>query len=244
MYTAIIPTYNNAATLSNVIEKVLDAGYPVIVVNDGSTDGTAEILESFGDRIVKVSYRRNRGKGYAISKGLREALRLGYTHAVTIDSDGQHNPADIARLIEISKKEPEAIIVGDRLIESGAQNGGSKFANKFANFWFKVQTGRSGVDTQSGFRLYPLKKVASIRVVGRRYEGELELLVKASWRLVDIKSCAIKAYYPPKEQRVSHFRPFQDFSRISVLNTILTPLALLYGYPSMGIRKVLKRRGK
>lgn len=238
----LIPTYNNCTTIKSVINDALAAGYSVVVVNDGSTDSTAEILKEFGSRINVVSYAKNRGKGYAIRQGLKEAYRLGYTHAVTMDSDGQHKVCDVANLIKEAQLHPDAIIVGERELRGVERTAGSSFANHFANFWFTVQTLKRGIDTQSGFRLYPLRHVHNIPVVGNRYEGELELLVKSAWRLIEIRSAKVNAYYPPKEERVSHFRPARDFMRISVLNTILTPLAFIYGYPSMLVRKILRSR--
>lgn len=238
----VIPTYNNCTTLKGVIGSALEAGYSVLVVNDGSTDGTFQILSEFGSRIHTLSYTPNKGKGYAIGRGLKEAYRLGYTHAVTIDSDGQHKVSDIQNLVAVAERYPNALVVGERELKGVVRMAGSSFANKFANFWFTVQTLRRGVDTQSGFRLYPLKQVAGIRIVGHRYEGELELLVKSAWRLTEIRSAKVDAYYPPKEERVSHFRPARDFMRISVLNTILTPLAFIYGYPSMLIRHILRKK--
>lgn len=236
----LIPTYNNCATIKGVVESALATGCGVVVVNDGSTDSTAQILSEFAGRIDVIGHTPNRGKGYALSRGLREAYRLGYTHAVTIDSDGQHNAADANNLIQTARQHPEAVIVGERELKGVVRTAGSAFANKFANFWFTVQTLRHGIDTQSGFRLYPLRQVHNIRIIGNRYEGELELLVKCAWRLIDIRSTKVNAYYPPKEERVSHFRPWRDFMRISVLNTILTPLAFVYGYPSMLIRRIIK----
>lgn len=238
----LIPTYNNSATLKKVIESALEAGYDVVAVNDGSTDGTQQILKGFGERIHTVSYTPNRGKGYAIGKGLKEAYRLGYTHAVTMDSDGQHKVCDVPNLVKEAEQHPDALVVGERELKGVERTAGSSFANKFANFWFTVQTLRSGIDTQSGFKLYPLKKVHGIHIMGNRYEGELELLVKSAWRLTEIRSAKVTAYYPPKSERVSHFRPGRDFMRISVLNTILTPLALIYGYPSMLIRYILRKK--
>lgn len=238
----LIPTYNNSTTLKGVIGSALEAGYSVLVVNDGSTDSTPQILSGFGERIHTVSYTPNRGKGYAIGRGLKEAYRLGYTHAVTMDSDGQHKVSDIQNLVEVAEYYPNALVVGERELKGVVRTAGSSFANKFANFWFTVQTLRRGVDTQSGFRLYPLKQVQGIHIFGHRYEGELELLVKSAWRLTEIRSAKVDAYYPPKEERVSHFRPARDFMRISVLNTILTPLAFIYGYPSMLIRHILRKK--
>lgn len=95
------------------------------------------------------------------------------------------------------------------------------FANKFSNFWYKVETGQTLSDSQSGFRLYPLTRLKGMRFYTPRYEFEVEVIVRAAWRGVAVKNIPIRVYYPPQEERVSHFKPAKDFTRISVLNTCL-----------------------
>jgi hypothetical protein len=119
---------------------------------------------------------------------------------------------------------------------------GNIFANKFSNFWFMVQTGKRLPDTQTGFRVYPLHKIGNMRLFTNRYEAELEMLVCSAWRNIPIVSQPINVYYPPINERISHFRGGKDFFRISVLNTILCVFAIIYGYPSMLIRKLLARK--
>lgn len=227
----IIPTYNNAGTVAGVIDGVLRYCRHVIVVNDGSTDDTLSCIARFGNDIKLISYEVNRGKGYALKQGFRKARELNFRYAITIDSDGQHFPEDIPAFVEATVKYPHSLIVGERGFEHDNMNGKSTFANKFSNFWFTVQTCRSLKDTQTGYRLYPLNRLPHL--ASSRYEAELELLVFSAWKGVKIKSIPIKVYYPPKEERVSHFRPGKDFFRISVLNTIMCFLAVVYGYPKM-----------
>ena len=226
----VIPTFNNGVSVRAVVEGCLRHCADVIVVNDGSTDGTGEILGSIGG-ITVIDYAVNRGKGYALKLGLLKAREMGFSHAITIDSDGQHYPDDIPAFLAASNEHPEAIIVGNRRLEGVTRSSGSVFANKFSNFWFWVQTGCRLPDTQSGYRLYPLKRLPGLRLLTSRYEAELELLVPASWHGVDIMSIPIDVYYPPQEERVSHFRPGRDFARITVLNTVLCLFALIYGLP-------------
>lgn len=242
-YCVVIPTYNNASTLRVVIEGVLRQCSNVIVVNDGSTDSTAEILQSLGERIVVVAYLQNRGKGYALVQGFRKAQALGYTHAVTIDADGQHFPEDIPLLLKAADASSEAIVVGCRNLSEENMPSQNTFANRFSNFWFHLQTGIALADTQSGYRLYPLAALHGLRYITSRYEAELELLVFAAWSGTDIISVPVRVYYPPREERVSHFRPGYDFFRISVLNTILCLGALFYGVPRQLFR-VLGRKLK
>lgn len=225
----IIPTYNNATTIRRVIEDVEKYCSSIIVVNDGSTDDTADILQSIPLPIEVVSYPDNRGKGYALVTGFKKAKALGYTHAITIDADGQHFADDIPCFIEGLKNNPEGFIVGCRNLTEENMPRQNTFANRFSNFWFRLQTGINLPDTQSGYRLYTLSSLKGLNLITSRYESELELLVYAAWAGVDITSVNVKVYYPPAEERVSHFRPIYDFFRISVLNTVLCLGALLYG---------------
>jgi len=233
----IIPVYNSEKLISDVLKSVLQYTENVIVINDGSTDGTLDIIKNFTE-ITLVTYSKNRGKGFALQCGFRKALEMNYTHAITMDADGQHIATDIPKLIEASEKQPDALIIGSRKFDNPNMPQGNIFANNFSNFWFMLQTGKRLPDTQTGFRVYPLKKIGKMRLFTNRYEAELEMLVRLSWRNVKIVSQPINVYYPPVKERLSHFRGGKDFFRISVLNTVLCVLAVVYGYPSMFIRKI------
>ena len=224
---AVIPTFNNGGTVADVVRGVLLQGLPVLVVDDGSTDDTAEILK--GLDITVVCHPKNRGKGRALRTGFEEARRLGYRFALTLDADGQHDPADIPALVAAAGE--RTLVVGSRNLTADGMPAGNTFANKFSNFWFTVQTGRKLPDTQTGFRVYPLEDLPSLRLLTARYEAELTLLVFSAWKGLRLVPVPVRVYYP--EDRVSHFRPFADFFRISVLNTALCLLALVYGYPRM-----------
>ena len=235
----LMPTYNNGGTLRDVVERVLNYCADVIVVNDGCTDDSNEILASFGDRIAVVDYGRNRGKGYALKQGFKKAKQMGFDYALTIDSDGQHFPEDIPLFVEALEQHPGALIVGSRNLNQENMPGGNTFANKFSNFWFKIQTGINLPDTQTGYRLYPLRSLPHI--FSARYEAELSLLVFSAWRGIDLVPIKVNVCYP--EDRVTHFRPFWDFFRISVLNTILCLVSIVYGWPSRLIHQLLRRKG-
>ena len=224
---AVIPTYNNGRTVADIVRGVLRNGLPVIVVDDGSTDETAHSLE--GLDIHLVCHPKNRGKGVALKTGFEEARRLGYKFALTIDADGQHDPDDIPALVAAAGD--KTLVIGSRNIAADGMSSGSTFANKFSNFWFTVQTGRKLPDTQTGFRVYPLESLPSLKLLTARYEAELTLLVFSAWKGLRLVPVPVRVYYP--EDRVTHFRPFADFFRISVLNTVLCVLALVYGYPRM-----------
>ena len=245
----VIPTYNNVGTICRVVEETLAECDDVIVVNDGSTDTTASILSGI-EGITVVTLAKNSGKGAALKAGFRKALDMGFSYAITLDGDGQHYPKEISRFLEANREHPWTLIVGSRTMRNAqctrhdaqleGQPEGSRFANRFSNFWFWVQTGRRLSDTQTGYRLYPLKRLHGLSLLTSRYEAELELLVFASWHGTEIVEIPIDVYYPPKEERVSHFRPGMDFARISVLNTVLCFLAVVYGLPLRLWRWVMK----
>lgn len=226
----VMPTYNNAGTLARVIGDVLQYAEDVLVVNDGSTDATQSILEQI-DGIRIHSYAENRGKGHALKCGLKLAYEWGFRYALTIDSDGQHYADDIPAFIERIEQVPDSLLIGARNLTADNMPSKNTFANRFSNFWYRVETGQRLEDTQSGFRLYPLRKLQNIRFLTTRYEFEVEIIVRAAWRGVRVENLPIKVYYPPQEERVSHFRPLRDFTRISILNTVLVLYALLFYYP-------------
>lgn len=224
---AVIPSYNNGGTVVDVVRGVLRQGLPVLVVDDGSTDGTADALKDLPVHVLR--HTRNRGKGRALKTGLEEARRRGYRFALTLDADGQHDPGDIPALVAAAGE--RTLVIGSRNLTAEGMPSGNTFANRFSNFWFTVQTGRKLPDTQTGFRVYPLEDLPSLKLLTARYEAELTLLVFSAWKGLKLVPVPVRVYYP--EDRVSHFRPFADFFRISVLNTVLCVLALVYGYPRM-----------
>ncbi|WP_295938477.1 DUF2062 domain-containing protein [uncultured Alistipes sp.] len=226
----LIPTYNNAGTIERVVVDVLRYCRDVIVVNDGSTDDTAAILDSM-DGISVIGYERNRGKGYALRTGLREAAKRGFRYLLTIDADGQHYPDDLPLFVEAAEQQPDTLFIGARNLTAENMPSKNTFANKFSNFWYKVETGNTLSDTQSGFRLYPLEKLKNMRFYTPRYEFEVEVIVRAAWKGIAVENIAIRVYYPPQHERVSHFKPVKDFTRISILNTCLVTWALFCYYP-------------
>jgi len=226
----IIPTYNNSSTLLGVIKDVFRYNRNIIVINDGSTDDTAELLFKT-DGIDVISYFENKGKGYALQRGFERAISKGFKYAITIDADGQHFADDIPLFEEKLIKHPDSVILGSRNMGQKGVPNKSSFGNKFSNFWFWVETGIKLPDTQSGFRLYPLDKLKNKHWVTNKFEFEIEVMVKSAWSGVEITHVPVKVYYAPKLTRVSHFRPFIDFTRISILNTILVVIALLYIKP-------------
>ncbi|MBR3743904.1 MAG: glycosyltransferase family 2 protein [Bacteroidales bacterium] len=240
----IIPTYNNAGTIAHVVTRALEQNMPVLVVNDGSTDGTATALETLcqqypGD-LQLITIAKNSGKGYALKEGFRFARLNGYEYVVTMDGDGQHFSEDIPALLGACA--PRTLVVGSRNLTADGMPRGNTFANRFANFWFEIQTLRKIPDTQSGYRIYPIREISGVRLMTNRYEAELLLLVFSAWKGLDIASVPIRVDYP--EDRVTHFHPIFDFMRIFALNTFLCILAIVYGYPRMLINRLFCRRSR
>lgn len=164
---------------------------------------------------------------------------MGFQNAITIDSDGQHYPEDIHLFIDTAKQNPGALIMGSRNMEQEGVPSKSSFGNKFSNFWFKVETGITLPDTQTGFRLYPLEPISKIKLYTNKFETEIEVIVKLAWKKVPFIPVKIDVLYDPDE-RVTHFRPFKDFTRISILNTYLVTLTLLWYLPIRAINSIKK----
>lgn len=227
-----VPVYNNEGQAGAVLDELVRYAPLVIAVNDGSTDSTLEILRrAEGDGVAVISYEKNRGKGYALQKAFEYALGQGFRYLISIDGDGQHYVRDLIWFAEAACQYPDSLIVGSRSLEAENMPRKNSFANRFSNFWFRLQTGRVLGDTQSGYRLYPIERMRGMRFVSSRYEFEVEVLVRAAWAGIPTVAVPIGVYYPPAGKRVTHFRPGMDFMRISLLNAGLCLGALFYYYP-------------
>lgn len=238
----LIPTYNNATKLATVIDDVLKYTSHVIIVNDGSTDNTNLILEGY-PQVKVISYTPNQGKGMALRAGIKTAAAAGYDYAIAMDSDGQHYAADLPLFLTALAENPGSLIVGARNMGVDNVPTKSNFGNKFSNFWYWVNTGKKLPDTQSGYRLYPVQYLANKTYFTKKYEFEIEVIVRASWSGIPVIFIPVSVYYPPPEERITHFRPFKDFSRISVLNTVLVTIAILWVKPRDFIRPLLGKKG-
>ncbi len=238
----IIPTFNNEKTLKRVLDGVLNYTENIIVINDGSTDSTKEILKNH-PTIPIISLPENKGKGNALKVGFKHAKSLHFDHAITIDSDGQHYPDDIPVFVKALLQENEdVLLIGNRNMSQDGIPRKSSFGNNFSNFWFWFETGIKLEDTQSGYRLYPLHKISK-KYYTPKFEFEIEIIVRTAWKGTSVKNIPVKVLYDP-EERVSHFRPFKDFTRISILNTILVTIAILYIKPRDFIRSFKKKSFK
>ena len=237
-FCVIVPTYNNQKTLTRVLDSVLDYTQNIIIVNDGSTDETSKILKQYSN-LTQIHHPKNSGKGIALRNGFKKAIEMNFEYAITIDSDGQHFASDIPNFITEILKEPNSLLIGSRNMAQENVPKKSSFGNKFSNFWFWFETGVKLTDTQSGFRLYPIQLIPK-KYYTNKFEFEIEVIVRSSWKEILVKNIPIQVLYDPTE-RVSHFRPFKDFTRISILNTVLVIISLLYIKPRDFFRKKKKK---
>ncbi len=213
-FAFVIPVYNHEKMISHVIEKAQTQGIPVIVVNDGSTDSTPEMIARY-DGITAIHHEENLGKGAALLTGFREAAKSA-DWAITIDGDGQHDSDDAVNLVR-------AVTPGTRPFVLGARQGmtgedvpwTSSFGRKFSNFWVLASGGPALADTQTGFRIYPLPETLNLKVKSRRFQFEVEVLARANWKGFRFAEAPISVDYKAGGERVSHFKPFIDFMRNS-----------------------------
>ena len=239
----LIPTYNNDQTLEKVINSILALTNQVIIVNDGATDSTLQILEKYPHLLV-YSHSTNLGKGMSLRNGFQYALQKGYKNCITIDSDGQHKAEDLHKFLLAAEKQPGSIIMGARNMNQDSVPSKSSFGHKFSNFWFRFETGVSLPDTQTGYRLNPLSGISDISFFTNKFEFEIEVIVKSAWKGIPIISVPVDVYYAPKEKRISHFRPFQDFTRVSLLNIYFVVLSLFWHIPWRLLKKLTLKNMK
>ncbi len=213
-FVVVIPLYNHADEVVDVIRGVLDCGLPVIVVDDGSTDASHETIRHI-EGITVLHHAQNMGKGAALMTGMTAAAGR-YDWAVTIDADGQHDPRDIHALVAAIPENGRPIILGRRQgMNAPDVLWTSRYGRKFSDFWVLLSGGRSVHDSQSGFRIYPLPETLELNVKSGGYQFEIEVLVKAVWRNIPVVEAPVRVYYQPGEKRVSHFRPLIDFLKNS-----------------------------
>ena len=217
----VVPVYNHASQLRNVVEACLKVHSDVLVVDDGSRDDVSVALR--GLKVPSIRHDRNRGKGRAILTGAEYARHRGKTHIISIDADGQHPPDRIPDFLKAIRDQPEAIIIGVRdFASSNNVPGFSKFGRSFGNFWVRLQTGVAVHDIQSGYRAYPGCILENLKMFFLSYAFENEVLVRAAWAGVPIKEINVSVHYPRAEERVSHFCALRDNLKLTLLNTALT----------------------
>ena len=220
----LIPTKDNIGTIADVVRRSKTYGLPVLVVDDGCVDGSGAAAAEAGAEVI--THPANRGKGAALLTGMRAAAARGCSHVICLDADGQHDPADIPAFAAAVEAEPVAIFAGVRDLSTAPER--SRFGRKFSNFWIRFETGWKVGDSQCGFRAYPIAPTLALDTGAGRYEMEVEVLTRALWSGIPVRDLPCNVYYPPAEERVKSFRPFQDNARISWMNALLVAERLLW----------------
>jgi len=221
-----VPVFNNKDTVRDVVAGCRSVIKNVVVIDDGSTD--ADVLSLLSDMdVVVLKHLKNLGKGKSILTASRYIENQNGNYMITIDADGQHNPADIEKFIPLLDENDPSIIIGCRNFNTENVPKKSRFGRKFANFWLRVETGIYIDDCQSGFRAYPVRYLNRIEFKGSRYDFEAEVLAKAAWAGLQLRTVAIDVIYPKPEHRISSFKPFLDNLRISLIHSMLVGRRLL-----------------
>jgi len=211
----LIPCFNHSATVGAVARAAL-AHAPVIVVDDGSTEKLPDLS---GCDVVRLA--QNSGKASALRAGFLRAAELGFTHAITMDADGQHFAEDLPQFLSEAAKQPEAYLVGVRNFRESGCPTHRRRSNAISTFWYRVETGVRLRDTQCGFRCYPLALVQQLKIRSNRYAYELEFMVRAAWVGTPIVAVPVKCTYATDKTGSSHFRPVRDFVHITNMNILL-----------------------
>ncbi len=221
-----IPVFNNGDTVAAVAMGCREELPHVLVVDDGSTD--ADVASLFkGTDVVVLRHERNLGKGRALLTALRYIREHGGRFMITLDADGQHHPRDIRKFLPVLAESPAAIVLGARRMDAPNVPGSSRFGMRFSDFWLRLETGMAMKDTQSGFRAYPVDYVSQLKLVCNAYDFETEVLAKAAWAGLAVRSVDIDVTYAPKGERISHFRPLLDNLRLTHRHAMLVWRRLL-----------------
>jgi glycosyltransferase involved in cell wall biosynthesis len=236
----IIPVYNHEHAIAQVIAKLKPYGIPCFLVNDGSSVACAEVLEDCARQeaswLTLLNRKENGGKGAAVMEGFNAAQRLGYTHAIQIDADGQHNTDDIPRFLEAGKLNPEAMILGQPVFDKSVPKN-RLYGRRITNFWIAINTLSLAIaDGMCGFRLYPLAavdKLISTTQIAPGMAYDIDIIVRLHWQGVDAVNIPTAVCYP--SDGVSHFRLLHDNVMISKTHT-----KLFFGM-LIRIRKLLLR---
>jgi glycosyltransferase involved in cell wall biosynthesis len=203
----VIPAYNAAGSIRQVVIETLQYGLPLLVVNDGSTDST--LGEIKGLPVSMIGHDRNRGKGAALRSGFAWAMERGFSGVVTLDSDGQHDPSAIPQLVSAAIEGDFDIVLASRFSQFSEMAGLRRYWNRFGAWCMRTRTGFDINDSQSGFRYYSTRLLRDLRLDSDGYELEMEILMKAWSRGFLIGSIAVPARVADG-RNTSHFRPVRD----------------------------------
>ena len=221
-FLVVISHYNHLNALHTVAQQCRAIWPDVLVVDDGSESFSPKLLQDLD--VQCIVQPTNQGKGVAILAGAAWAKEHDFTHIITIDADGQHNPKEIESFIKEATQYPHALILGVRKFDDTVPFG-SRFGRKFGNFWVHVQTGKAVQDIQSGYRCYPVDLLQVLDVWSKRYAFEVEVVVRALWAGFDVREVPVSVAYT--QERISHFSKFKDNLRLTVLNTYLTMRSMI-----------------
>lgn len=232
----IVPTYNNPKTIRDVAFDVLDNGYELIIIDDGSDVEIQTLFEpKEQERMNFVKHDVNLGKGEAIVSGLKKAKELGFTYAGSIDGDGQHLAVEMQKLLAVYKE--NEILIGARNFDLEHVPNGSKFGRWFSNFWACWDTGYEITDSLSGYRMYPIS-VLDLEIKTSRFDWEMEVIVRHADAGHAISEVIIECFYPTADERVSHFKKFSDTAAIVWVHLQILP----FKWPGFILNKLLGRK--
>ncbi len=240
-FSLVIPAYNESRTISNLLEVASQFIQAIIVVNDGSNDDTGYLAAR--QNVTVTSHNQNQGKGAALASGFEKAQKLGTTHVITMDGDGQHDPAEIPRFIEASHKFPDNIIMGARIYDSNQTPIARRCINAIANFFLSWSTGTPLLDSQSAYRLYPIQVLKQIKAPtnsASNFKFDNEVLIEAARLGVNFTFIPIHAIYP-KYGRESYGQPIIDIPYIGAM--IVKKIIIRGGNPA-GLWKTLFQKPK
>lgn len=225
---AVIPTYDNPRTIRAVVERVRDHLPDVLVVDDGSgAEGREAVAALSRDGLAHVHVRQgNGGKGAAVKDGFRRARALGFTHALQVDADGQHDLADLPRFLEAARRHPEALVLGEPVFDASAPRARVR-GHRFCRFWTTLATGGPVIrDALCGYRVYPLDPTLRVPC-GDRMEFDVEVAIRLVWAGCPVVNLPTRVrYLSAEEGGVSHFRLFRDNVRIVSRHVRLCVLGL------------------
>jgi len=216
---AVIPVYNHAASVGRVVRETATRLSPVLVVDDGSTDGSGEAAEAAGAELIR--HPVNQGKGEALLTAMNEAARRGFTHVVTLDADGQHDPSDIPDLLAEARAHRDGIVIGHRRMAGARAPMANRIGRHISNFWVALEGLAYVADAQCGYRVYPVATVLGLPLRTRGYEFEIEVLVRAARQCLPLRNVPVQVVYDTPEGRVTHFDQWRDNLRLSRLNAEL-----------------------
>jgi len=241
----VIPVYNHGSTMVETLKRLVEFNFACIVVDDGSDEQTKSILQSLNDQyefVTLLTYEKNRGKGAAFISGIKEAAKSGYTHAIQVDADGQHNLDDIPLLVEASMRQPEALVSGWPVYDESIPRS-RLYGRYITHFWVWVETLSFSIkDSMCGFRVYPVAAVVdllSTHSIGERMDFDTDIMVKMYWAGTPAVFIKSRIIYP--ESGISHFSVVNDNLRISWMHTRLVA-GMLVRLPRLLIAK-WKRAG-